>query len=105
MQVFNIIREMNKLQSIVKKAKNLDLEAYEAGKLNYDVPTEAMESFARSRAEICGRCESNIVDPIESLQIDDELIPNISDRMCEECGCSLPYLLRQTIKGCKKGKW
>lgn len=81
------------------------MKAYEAGKLNFDVPTENVERLAKDRAFVCGYCSKNVPEPIEELQVSDELIPEISNRMCDACGCSLPYLLRQNIKNCKLNRW
>lgn len=96
---------MNKAKSILKKAVNLDLEAYDEGKLNYDVPTEEMENLAKKRLSICQECKFFEKEPIKELQVNDELIPELSNMMCGSCGCSSPYLLRQTIKRCNKDKW
>lgn len=95
---------MNKLESLYKKARNIDLEAYEAGKKNYTEPKLCIEQKARQRAQQCKQCEHNIIEPIERFKIKDS-IKAISERSCSACGCLLPYLLRQNLKQCKLKKW
>lgn len=96
---------MKKVRSIIKKVYNVDLAAYKAGKRNYQVINDKAEALATERAKICAECEKNEIEPIDELSIPDERIPGLSGRMCDMCGCSLPYLLRQSIEPCKLKKW
>lgn len=94
-----------KIKSITKKLLNLDIGGYLEGKDNYENRQSAIEEIAIERAEVCAECDMNIVEPIDELKIHDDNIPSISERCCDACGCSLPYLLRQNKKSCKLNKW
>lgn len=76
---------------------------YVEGKKNY--ANKRSENLAIQRAKICAECDMNIVEPIDELRIKDDTIPSISERCCDACGCSLPYLLRQNRKKCALNKW
>lgn len=89
--------------SIKKKLQNLSLQGLAEGLKNKI--TGDMEETAKQRAEICRLCPHNVVEPIEELRVKDNKIPSITNKMCDLCGCALPYLLRQTKKACKAGKW
>lgn len=92
----------NKIKSLVKKAKNLTVKGYNEGKRNYK--NKSMESIAADRAKVCNGCDQNVEEPIEELQVPDT-IECIHNKMCNVCGCSLPYLLRQNEKNCSIDKW
>lgn len=89
--------------SISKKIKNIDVNGVIEGMANKI--SGSMDDVAKQRAEICAECDSMVDEPIEELAINDKNIPEISRKMCNECGCSLPYLLRQNRKKCKLKKW
>lgn len=93
---------MSKLKSLVKKAKNLDLAAYNEGVKNHKAGK--LQELAMERSEICKKCDQMEDEPIDELRVSDN-IEAISGKMCGACGCSLPYLLRQEIKSCKLNKW
>lgn len=86
----------------MKKVANLELKAYNQGKKNFRSGTA--EALAEERAAICATCPHNEIEPIEELAVKDP-IESISERCCGVCGCTLSYLLRQTVKPCAKGKW
>lgn len=96
---------MGKITSIAKKVYNINLDAYSEGKRNFDIPDADTEELAKQRALICAGCDMNEVEPISELKVTDPRIPSISNRYCDACGCTLPYLLRQSIKTCKLKKW
>lgn len=50
----------------------------------------------------CKGCEENVIEPIDFLQVTDERIPELSFRMCDECGCTLSYKTRQSKTVCSK---
>lgn len=95
--------------SIFKKTKSLmehGLKPLEIGMHNYTHPNPVMESTATQRSKVCrtGECGNYVEEPIDFLKVEDDRIPSLSEKMCDECGCSLPYLLRQNIKICKHWK-
>lgn len=92
------------IKSIVKKASNLKLDAYEEGRFNFENKTDKIEQLAQERAKICAECPFNNREPIKEFRVEDD-IRSISGKYCEACGCTLSYLLRQNVKGCKLGKW
>lgn len=94
---------MNKIESLIKKAKNLNIKGVIQGMHN--LSTGDAEEIATSRSEICAGCPSNIAEPIAELAIEDTALPVLSKRCCKECGCALPYLLRQSEKSCSLKKW
>lgn len=70
------------------------------GMENYDRNIPDIEDRARKRLEDCKDCL--IDEPIKSFRIEDKRIPELSNKMCEDCGCAAPYLFRQDIKKCEK---
>lgn len=94
---------MKKLESLIKKAKNLNIKGVIEGVHN--LSTGEVDDIAIVRAAVCSGCPSNIIEPIEELAIEDSVIPEISKRCCKECGCALPYLTRQFKKTCSLKKW
>lgn len=94
---------MKKLESLRKKAKNVDVKAVYEGVKNK--LSGELEELAIERAEICRACDKNVEEPIDSLKIKDEKLPHISERCCDVCGCALPYLLRQLEESCSLKKW
>lgn len=93
---------MNKKQSLIKKIKNVNIHALIKGMIAKG--TGDMEDVAEIRAAVCAECPSNIHEPIEAIAVTDR-IESIDRRMCEECGCSLPYKVRQLDEGCPLKKW
>lgn len=93
------------MKSIIKKGKTIlktGLKPYEVGKHNFENPILCVEVKAKQRAEICKECVHFVDEPIDFLRIKDERIPELSEKMCNDCGCSLPYKVRQNIKLCEK---
>lgn len=93
------------MKSLIKKAitiLDVGLEPYEVGKHNFENPIICVEVKAEQRAEICGSCEFFVDEPIDFLKVKDERIPIVSGKMCDDCGCTLPYKIRQSIKPCEK---
>lgn len=90
--------------SIFKKVKSVlknGIEPIEQGRENY--LSGSMEEVAKNRALICQDCPAGnfVNEPIDFLKVEDTRIPELSNKMCNECGCASPYLLRQNIKICK----
>lgn len=100
--------------SILKKAKGLtkklgsiitkpeDLDALFSGVYYYNNPHDDIEQLKHERAKVCDTCSFKEEDDFEPVSDTDD---RISGFMCGECFCSLPYLLRQTKKGCEHNKW
>ena len=89
--------------SIFKKIKSVlkdGVEPIDEGTENFQ--NGSMEETAIERAKVCAGCESRVKEPIPMFRVKDAKIPLLSERMCENCGCPLSYLLRQNIKICKK---
>lgn len=62
--------------------------------------SEAFEIYQK----YCINCEHNSIDPVESMQVEDTEVPELSKRMCKDCGCVLSFKTRQNIKPCQKWK-
>lgn len=95
---------MSKAISMFKKIKTISkngLEPINEGKENYFSDLPVVELLALERAKECGMCPNFVDEPIDMFKIQDKRIKELSNKMCDECGCSIPYLLRQNIKICK----
>lgn len=93
--------------SLFKKIKSIGkygLEPLEEGMANYQLDNSEIENKASERALECLSCHNFEEEPIDLFKIIDNKIPEISEMMCGDCGCALPYLLRQDIKICKLWK-
>ena len=93
------------MQSFKKKALSLvsnGIEPLEVGIRNFKHPDLDVELLANERAKTCVGCEMFVKEPIEFLRVEDKVIPEISNKMCDECGCTLSYKLRQSITKCDK---
>ena len=89
-----------KLESVIFKKSAL--EGLAQGIYYYKNPNNITETLKDERAIICESCDMIEFDDFEPIKDEDE---RISGKMCGECFCSLPYLLRQTKKGCELKKW
>lgn len=93
------------MKSFFKKGKTIlksGLKPYEVGKHNFENPLLCIEQKAIERLEICKKCDNFVDEPIDFLRVKDERIPELSEKMCNDCGCTLPYKIRQSIKTCEK---
>lgn len=91
--------------SIFKKIKSIGrfgLEPIEEGMANHALKDKPIEEKAVRRALTCVSCPNYVDEPIDLFKIKDERIPELDGKMCDECGCALPYLLRQDLKVCTK---
>ncbi len=98
---------LDKAKGLVKKLETLtdnpaSIEALASGVYHYKFRNPDIEKLKEERAKICARCRYRVDDDFEPVQDEDK---RISGKMCGVCSCSLPYLLRQTKKGCVKGFW
>lgn len=90
--------------SVFKKIKSIfnnGIEPIEQGITNYNLNIKDIELKANQRAKSCLDCINFVDEPIDFLKIKDERITELDSKMCNDCGCALPYLLRQDIKICK----
>lgn len=90
-----------------KKIKTLSksgLEPINEGKENYFANIPSIEILALERAKECSMCPNFVDEPIDLFKVQDKRIKELSNKMCDSCGCSIPYLLRQNIKICKNWK-
>lgn len=86
----------------IKSVKKQGLKPIMEGKENYSLNIPEIEEKAIKRSLVCMKCEDNVKEPIYMFRVQDRRIDRLNERMCDECGCALPYLLRQDIKICKK---
>lgn len=93
--------------SVFKKIKSLaknGIKPVQQGIENFNNIDPKVEAQAISRSKICNGCENYVDEPVDFLSVKEERIPVLSEKMCNECGCALSYLLRQNIKICKYWK-
>lgn len=93
------------MQSLNKKIKSIiknGLDPIEDGINNFNHPTQEVEQIAKERAEVCAGCPLMETEPISFLKVKDKTIIGISEMMCGECGCTLPYKVRQNQTICPK---
>jgi len=87
-----------------KKIRSLSktgLKPYQIGKEKLENPDTETEKLAEERADICAYCPLFSEEPITQLRVEDTRLPKLSGKICGDCGCSSPYLLRQNIKICR----
>lgn len=93
------------MRSISKKVGSIlenGVEPIDKGIHNFNNPNTETETLAAERAKICSSCPENVKEPVPFLRVTDKLIPELSKRMCNACGCTLSYKLRQSITVCEK---
>jgi hypothetical protein len=93
------------MQSFRKKIGSIltnGIEPISEGVSNYNNPKPDTESLAKDRLSICASCPMFKTEPIPFLRVKDERLPEASDMFCDDCGCTLPYKLRQSLSLCKK---
>lgn len=95
----------NKFKSVKGKISTLievGEEPFFEGKFNFENENIDIELLASERKEICLSCNDYEDEPIESCQVTDKNIPELTNKMCGDCFCILSYKLRQSIIKCKK---
>lgn len=96
---------MTKKDSLLSKVKTIShvgLKPYEVGKHNFYYTDDEVESLAKERLKTCSGCPFFVDEPIDFLRVKDEKIPELSNKICSGCGCTLPYKIRQSIQPCDK---
>ncbi|QQM25255.1 hypothetical protein [Elizabethkingia sp. M8] len=80
-----------------------DIRAIITGISNFELNIINARNKARERLEKhCSGCKFFIDEPLESEIVIDKVIPQLSGKICSDCGCVASYKLRQSIKKCKK---
>ena len=90
------------MQSFKKKIVSLvnsGLDPVIEGKHNYDNFNIEVEKLAIERLK---DCDCLVDEPISFLRIEDKRIPELSNKMCDICGCTAAYKFRHSIEKCKK---
>lgn len=90
------------MQSFSKKIKTLlgvGIVPYLIGEENFNNPIKEVEDLAKERMQYC---DCLVEEPIDFLKVTDERIPELSGKMCDECGCTASYKFRQSISKCEK---
>lgn len=93
------------MQSFKKKIVSLmsnGIEPLEIGMRNFKNIDIDVELLAIERLEICKVCDGFVDEPIDFLQVTDKNITELSNKMCDKCGCTLSYKLRQSKTKCDK---
>jgi len=95
----------SKIKSVAKKAKTLSeigSDPYFEGKYNFENPVNEIETLACERKNICVNCPMFVEEPISFLKVEDNRIIELSNKICDDCGCTLSYKLRQSKSICSK---
>lgn len=93
------------MQSFKKKIVSLvknGIEPIEEGINNFNHPNIDVELLAKERKETCVVCSMFVDEPISFLRVKDKAIPELSNKMCYSCGCTVSYKLRQSLDKCDK---
>jgi len=93
------------MQSFKKKVLSLvthGIEPLEVGIRNFKHYDLDVELLAIDRMYHCAGCEFFVDEPIDFLKVTDKNIPELSEKMCDICGCTLSYKTRQSIEKCSK---
>lgn len=99
---------MRSINSLLKKGKTIlsngndGIDAIKEGINNYNNINPEVEKLAQERINICVGCEFYKDEPNQLLKVDDSLVVEADQMMCNECGCSLPYKIRQSKLKCFK---
>lgn len=88
-------------KKIVSLVKN-GIEPLNTGYNNFKHPNIDVEILANERKETCVKCPMFVDEPIEFLKVIDNAIPELSNKMCDLCACTLSYKLRQSNNKCDK---
>jgi len=99
------MQSFKKTKSFKKKIKSLvqnGTEPLEIGVYNFNNFNLEIELLAVKRSKECMVCEMFVDEPIEFLRVKDKAIFGISNKMCNECACTLSYKLRQSKTKCIK---
>lgn len=87
-----------KIQSIVKHG----IDPVSEGIHNFKHENKGVEKLAKERLNTCMGCPYFKTEPVEFFRVSDDRIPELTDKMCGECFCTLSYKLRQSTIKCKR---
>jgi hypothetical protein len=92
------------MQSFKKKIKSVlknGIDPVLEGINNFKNENKAVEVLTKERLKECLKCPNFIDEPIDFLKVKDKRIPELTDKMCGDCFCTLSYKLRQSTIKCK----
>lgn len=90
------------MQSFSKKIVSLvksGVDPFFEGKHNFENENDEVEKLAKERLK---DCDCLVEEPIDFLRVEDRRIPELSNKMCDICGCTASYKFRQSIEKCSK---
>lgn len=93
------------MQSFKKKIVSLvknGISPLEEGVRNFNTIDMDVELLAKERTGVCVDCIFFVDEPISFLKVKDKNIPELTDKMCDDCGCTLSYKIRQSLIKCDK---
>lgn len=104
-----MLDKLKRLRESFAKEKDPDIvlnaKAIYVGMSNFYFKSKKESEAAMLKYQkFCLNCKHNVIDPVESMRVEDSQCPELSGKMCDLCGCVLSYKLRQTIKPCQKWK-
>lgn len=100
-----MIVKLWQMRSFKKKLKTLlktGIDPLKVGVYNFNNFDYKTEALAIERKNTCVECPLYVDEPIPFLRVTDERIKALSNKMCDDCGCTLSYKLRQSIVVCEK---
>ena len=100
----DLLEGIKRLNANLEKETNPDIirdsKAVVSGMSNFYFGLKG--KLAKERFENhCKGCIFNEAEPIEDMKVRDSAIPQLSGRMCGDCGCVLSYKIRQSVKKCR----
>lgn len=96
---------MRTIKSVTGKAKTLakeGLDPLSEGLRNFNIIDKEIESLAKERMKTCLGCPHFETEPVDFLRVEDQRIPELSNKMCGDCFCALSYKTRQSKTICTK---
>lgn len=87
-----------KIQSVLKNGVDPVME----GIHNFKNENKCVEKLAKERLKTCLKCPYYVNEPIDFLKVKDNRMPELTNKMCGECFCTLSYKLRQSTIKCER---
>jgi RNase P subunit RPR2 len=96
-----MIKELKNIKA--RLGENPELKPVFIGMLNFVAKNKTAIDLAKKRFENhCKNCEFFVEESNELLKVEDKDVPELSNKMCADCGCVLSYKNRQSLKICEK---